>query len=511
MNLKTITSRIYHKSRKAQRSLITLHEKLHKRKGREPNAIAQTLPDDVLLEIFKYHRPASLSSGPWKWYRLAQVCRRWRSVIFAYPRLLDLRIVSTHNNPIREIPDFWPADLPIIMRHRSLSARDEDNVSDILKNPARICEMDIDITCSLLEKCAPLFEASFPALEYFRLESRETVPYGRQALVFPDNFLGSSTLRLLVVRLQDTVFPTLPRLLSASENLVSLQLENIPASGIFTAQDLAIGLTRATQLESLKIDIYGVLIPRPSTQNELEPRTVLPALLEFQFAGESSYLNAFASRIDAPIVEKIGATFSSDFDGYDTYELCGLFARGEDLRSSRRRRTRIRFFEESVVFTHHFTRLPSSPGSFRVWLVGRDWLNEHISLATQICSEFQSLGIMHKLTRVEIEGFPESSRWHREVDTTHWLNLFRTLSGVKRFHVVGTLVLSVLPALSQASGEEIGEILPALRDLHLPGGHGASTVTSTAIKPFIAARKLYGLPVSVHYKGLDWHDGCSSE
>jgi hypothetical protein len=215
-------------------------------RGAEPNAIAQTLPDDVLLEIFKYHRLASLTSGPWKWYRLAQVCRRWRFVVFAYPRLLDLRIVSTNNNPIREIPDFWPAALPVIMRYRSLSAEDEDNISDILKNPARICEMDIDITCSLLEKCAPLFEQSFPALEYLRLESRETVPGGRQALVFPDNFLGSSTLRLRVVRLQDTVFPTLPRLLSASENLVSLQLKNIPASGIFTAQDLAVGLSSAT-------------------------------------------------------------------------------------------------------------------------------------------------------------------------------------------------------------------------------------------------------------------------
>ena len=64
----------------------------------------------------------------------------------------------------------------------------------------------------------------------------------------------------------------------------------------------------------------------------------------------------------------------------------------------------------------------------------------------------------------------------------------------------------MVTALAQVSGEETGEILPVLRDLHLPDGPG----TSADIEPFIAARKLYGLPVSVRYKGLDWHDDRDS-
>ncbi|KAN0134712.1 hypothetical protein V8E53_007497 [Lactarius tabidus] len=503
--MRSITRRIYYKVRNLQRHPISFNEKLRKRKDQaELNAIAQTLPDDVLLEMFKYHRLASLTSAPWKWYKLAQVCRRWRFVVFAYPRLLDLRIVSTNNNSIREIPDFWPAALPVIMRYRSPSAEDEDDILDILKNPARICEMDIDITFSLFEKCATLFEQSFPTLEYLRLKSWETVPGGRQALVLPDNSLGSSTLRLRVVHLQDTLFPTLPRLLSASENLVSLQLKNIPASAILTAQDLAVGLSSATKLESLKIDIYGALVSRSPTRNGLEPRTVLPALLEFQFAGESSYLNALASRIDTPIIAQIGVTFFRSFDGYDTDELCGLFARGEELRSSRRRETQIQFFGQPTVFMHHFTRLPSSPGSFRVQLVGRGRPRDHVAFVTQICRGFQSLGIMHKVTQVEID---EHSHWPLELVTAHWVNLLRALSGVKRLHVIDTLVSYVVSTLAEVSGEETGEILPALRDLHLQGEPG----TSAAIEPFITARKLYGLPISVHYRGLDWRDDCSGE
>ena len=330
-------------------------------------------------------------------------------------------------------------------------------------------------------------------------------------LVFPDNFLGNSAPRLCVVRLQNIVFPSLPRLLSTSQNLISLQLKHIPAKGIFTAQELAVGLSTATQLESLKISIHGTLFHQapPSRQDELVPRSVLPALLEFEYVGESSYLNDFASRIDTPIIEQIGATFIRDFDGYDTYELCALFARGEDLRFSRHR-THIRFFEESVVFAHHFTcTTTSSPGSFQVRLVDRGWLRDHVILMSQICDGFQSRGIMQKVTRVEIEGYPDSSRWHWEVANDSWFTLLRTLSRVKRLHIVGTLLSSVVSALAlvYVYGEETGEILPALRDLHLPDGPG----TSADIETFIAARKLYGRPVSVHYKGLEWHDDYSGE
>ncbi len=252
----------------------------------------------------------SLRSGPWKWHRLAQVCRRWRFVIFAYPHHLDLRIVSIYNKPIRETPDFWPA-LPIIIwypqsaPYQSLSAKDEDNVCDILKKPARICEMHIDITRSLFKKCTSLREESLKYLQLTTLDIRTT-----ERLVLPGDFLGGSIPRLRVIHLDDTAFPTLPRLLSSSTNLVSLRLEKIPPEGYFTPEDLAIGLSTATQLESLKIGFQnGVFTPHRQRLDDFPPsppRIVLPALVEFQFTGEDTYLDDFASRIDASITEQIG-------------------------------------------------------------------------------------------------------------------------------------------------------------------------------------------------------------
>ena len=189
--------------------------------------------------------------------------------------------------------------------YQSLSAKDEDNVSDILKNPARICEMHIDITRPLFKKCTSLREESLKYLQLTTLDIRTT-----ERLVLPGDFLGGSTPRLRVIHLDDTAFPTLPRLLSSSTNLVSLRLEKIPPEGYFTPGDLAIGLSTATQLESLKIGFQnGVFTPHRQRLDDFPPsppRIVLPALVEFQFTGEDTYLDDFASRIDASITEQIG-------------------------------------------------------------------------------------------------------------------------------------------------------------------------------------------------------------
>ena len=524
--IESIIRRIYYTGRNAQRflasrlgkprmpgvyilgpAILTWYADLH---GAEVELYAtaqitvQTLPDNVLLEIFKYHRLASLRSGPWKWYRLAQVCRRWRFIVYTHPRLLDLPIILTNTSPIWETPDFLPADIPVILWYRdSLSDKDADDIFNTLKNPAGICEIDIDMTRFLLEKCASLLEESFPALEYLRLGSQDSTRW--EPLVISDNFMGNSAPRLRVICLQNTHFPMLPRLLSTSQNLVSLQLEHIPGKHIFTTQELAVGLSSTPQLKFLKIGIHGDVIPCPFIQIASHIRVILPSLLEFKYMGQGSYLNDLASRIDTPIIEQIGATFVSDGWGCDTYELCRLFARGEELRSSRRRTTHIRFFGESVTFIHHFTRSTSSPGSFQVRFVDRGWFHDHVILVSQICLNFQSLGIMHKLTWVEIEGFPSRSR--RVLDADSWLTLLRTLSGVKRLYVIGTVVSNVMFTLAEVSVEGTRKILPALRDLHLPDVPTSRWSENIGIpgdiKRFVAARKLCRLPISVHYEGYN--------
>ena len=231
-----------------------------------------------------------------------------------------------------------------------------------------------------------------------------------------------------------------------------------------------------------------------------------------EYEGETLYLDDFASRIDIPNVEQIEATLVNNYDVCLTYRLYGLLARVEDLGSSCRHATHIRFFEETVIFEHHFIRsTTSSPVLFRVRLLNAVFLHDDISFVRSIFSAFQFVGIMHKATRVEIEGFTAPSRWEEEADMISWLSLFGSISGVKRLHVVGTLVSSLVSALVDISAEEetMATLLPALQDLHLPDEPGLST----DIEPFVAARRSYGPPLSVHYEGLRlyWRDDCSDE
>ena len=174
--------------------------------------------------------------------------------------------------------------------------------------------MHFDITLSLLETCASSLLEPFPALERLRLKSHGTI----RTIVTPANFLGNSAPGLRLVHLNGFAFPAFSRLLSFSKNIVSLRLENVAGEGFSKPEDLALGLSTATQLKYLNIDFQSDIVvpypPRPS----IHTRFVLPALIEFQYAGNCVYLEDLASRIDAPIIAQIGATFSSSV-ACDTY------------------------------------------------------------------------------------------------------------------------------------------------------------------------------------------------
>ena len=90
-------------------------------KSYEHAIIIDMLPDDVLLEIFdsfrKNHDPDSSPFIPvWIWQTLVQVCQRWRQIVFASPRRLDLQLLCTNGTPVRENLDCWPP-FPIVLHY----------------------------------------------------------------------------------------------------------------------------------------------------------------------------------------------------------------------------------------------------------------------------------------------------------------------------------------------------------------------------------------------------------
>jgi hypothetical protein len=455
------------------------------------------LPNEILLEIFDFHRLATLdnSSDLWKWHRLAHVCQRWRNLIFQSPRRLDLRLVYTYKNPPRKSLELWP-DLPVSVwypkspHRRRLSPDDEENVLAVLKHANRICDINLSMTRQLASKSVASLKISFPILQRLYLRSQEMI----RPIPIPNGFLGDSTPLLRDIHLIRTVFPTLPVLLLSTQALVSLQLDDIPNSGYFSPEALANSLSGMAQLNTLKIRFLPPNAHERSLDASLTNRAILPALTEFEFKGNCEYVEDLVSRIDAPALGHISITFIEQ-PTFGIPRLARFIGRTKEAKLPHH--TSVRFSDE-IMITQNFRR-PSCPDSSRGTFqlqIPCDELDRQISLLIHVCQYISEplSGVEH----FEIESFPRySNRMDREeMDTSVWLELFRSFRGAKSLEVSGGLVTSVASALERATGEMARIVLPALRDLHML----ESSSASTSIEQFIAARQLYNRPVAVHYE-----------
>ena len=270
------------------------------------------LPDNVLLEIFNFYmqeaRPFPYARIE-AWHTFVHVCRHWRSIIFASPFRLNLRLLCTDKTPVREMPNIWPP-LPIcIQGHNSIS--DMDSIIASLEHKDRICQISLDeVPDPLLEKiCAALMQESFPALKHLLLVS----PLGTKFVAPPGPFSGGSAPLLQEAILEDVAFPELLNFLSSSANhLAYLSLSNISHSGYISPDAMVTCISALIGLEKLHIVTRSSQSHpyRESRRPHLPTRSVQPSLLVFVFRGTSEYLEDFVARIDAPQLDHLNITFS---------------------------------------------------------------------------------------------------------------------------------------------------------------------------------------------------------
>jgi len=124
------------------------------------------LNDDALLNIFElypldildsYHD--ILSQPNWDaarwWYKLAQVCRRWRYLILLSPVRLGLHLVCTYDTPVADMLEHSPP-LPIIVNYldedRETTAGDEEAILLALQYRDRVRRIGIKMPATNLLK-----------------------------------------------------------------------------------------------------------------------------------------------------------------------------------------------------------------------------------------------------------------------------------------------------------------------------------------------------------------------
>ena len=258
------------------------------------------LPDDILLLIFLFDRATFLylDNQRWRWDHLVHVCRRWRSVVFASPNFLGLKLAC---GPWTRV-GLWPP-LPIILINRAMPEGCAFDAAILHHN--RICEINLrNLTNSQLRRLIAAMRKQFPALTLLKVDFAH---FTHPDLALLDGFLGGSAPRLQSLELHYISFPALPALLLSATDLVRIALWRVPHSKYILPEAIAPSLAVLTNLKSLIIEFHSCRF-RPGRDNQRPPpttRPVLPALIYFEFYGASAYLEDLLARIDAPLLVSI--------------------------------------------------------------------------------------------------------------------------------------------------------------------------------------------------------------
>ena len=450
------------------------------------------LPDEALLEIFSFYLvEASKHIEPW--LPLVHVCRKWRSIIFASPRRLNVGVFYTHRTQVKVMMDTWP-NLPIqISAHLSYAWRrhGENNVIAALEHSDRICQIQLSGPGSQLERILLAMQKPFPALTSLDILCSDDTNLETMAGL-PEAFLGGCA-HLRSCNLWAIEYPGIWKMLSTANHLVTLILWNIPHSMYASPEEMATYLSTVPNLESLSIGFRSPeslhdWYDQPNRLLSPLTRVVLPSLTKFEFQVVSEYLEDLVSRIDVPLLDNVDITFF-DQPIFHTSRLDDFLARFEKFKAPSR---------GGVVFWGALSigfELELELG-FLSFGIPCGELGRQVSSMAQLCGS--SLRLPSSLKRLDIHsGFSLVLDRQAEAENTQWLDLLHPFTGLKDLHVGQGFVLRIALALQELAGERVTELLPALQNLFIEGFELSGPIQE-ALEQFVTARQLSGLPVVVH-------------
>ena len=461
-----------------------------------------TLPDDILLKIFKFtigekidfHYPPSE-----QWHTLVHVCRRWRNLTFTSPRHLNLVLhFRCPDRSVREMLDIWP-ELPIFVHdldHSSKEARDD--LVAVLGLNHRVSGIRLNYVSDLAwETFAPLMQHSFPALIYLWIQQ-----------YFPErvisrSFLGGSAPSLQDLALIGIPFPPLPELLLPSTNLIRLRYDSIPRSGYISPQAMVTGLSALTRLESLSLTFRspGDLPDRAIRIPPSHTRTLLPALTYLCFQGTPEYVEDLVAQIDAPSLESVKIVLF-DQEVLEVPELAKFIRRADKLSSPQQGEVNFESDFISVRLSPKLLLAKFDPKTLMLNLACDESVLR-LSCVTQFCASCLPTPSPFESLHIDVSIF---HTWQDVIDDLgpQWLDLLRLFNTVKNLRLAKAVGLHVALALRGLLVGQVTEVLPALENVFISGLEPSGPVQE-AISEFADARQLSGHPVSVHgWKRFTW-------
>jgi hypothetical protein len=461
-----------------------------------------TLPDDVLLKIFKTLVAVAESFSYYatsdKWPVLVHICQRWRKLAFTFPRHLNLQILfnpPSRKRSVKRMLDIWP-DLPIYIHVSDFSTKEKrDDIVAALRLNHRVCGIHLRFhPDSAWETCGPWMNHPFPALTDCRVELSCYLPVKN---AISCSFLGGSAPSLRVLHLDCVPLPTLPNLLLSATNLVSLRYEVISTAGYISPQEMVAGLSALTRLETLSLAFRSPksLLDRASRIPPLHMRRfpLLPALTYLRFWGAPEYMEDLVAQIDARSLEKLDILFSHQ-EVLEVSELAKFVGRADKLSLVHRAK---------VIVSRYSTSVELSPAQeWPKWVLGKKTFVirstflepvPRLSYLAQFCASF--LPTPSPFERLDIHLPADRVQDARHDPDPQWLELLRPFSTVKLLWLDDPVAPHVGRALGSLPAERVLGVLPALEAVFLPRECFESM--KEAISKFAHARQLSGHPVLI--------------
>ncbi|KAI9437229.1 hypothetical protein H4582DRAFT_1958738 [Lactarius indigo] len=446
-----------------------------------------TLPDDVLLDIFdscrQDHDPRRFPFTPvWRWYELVHVCRRWRQVVFGSPRRLDLHILCTNGTRVRENLDCWPP-FPIAIQYlylETFTPYDEASLFAVLKHRGRIHHVDLSLMGLQLARVATVMQEPFPALTHLTLRCEDKRPP-----TLPSGFLGGSAPCLQYMHLTGIPFPALHSFLSSTSGLISFHLGNIPKDSCISPEAVVACLAALPRLKSFYIGSQLATSHADQIRPPPVTRTLLPALTSFKFLGGSGYLEELVSRIHAPQLNQIYIKYLNWYFNFQVAQLFEFIDRSEDPELALIRYTDVNFSDQWVTF-----KMYPCPESHPDWNHVGAWIycqgiKQQVSIIAQVFS--QPSALLSRVVHLKLSRYGTKAACYDD----EWLRLLRQFSTVRTLHVSRVFAGYIGLALETVTGDMVTKVLPVLDLIYL------DSEPVSLVENFLAARRLCGRPVTI--------------
>ena len=376
----------------------------------------------------------------------------------------------------------------------------------VIMHYSRVCEINLRLTSSQLQRLASAMQGQFTALIHLGLDSSS-----RPTLPLPDGFLLGSTPRLQTLELDSIPFPALPKLLLSTTDLVRLDLRNIPHSGYFAPEAIVTSLAVLANLKSLTIEFESPLSCPDRARRRPPPptRVIIPALTHFKFRGVSEYLEDLIARIDAPLLDAIWITFFHQLI-FDIPELAQFMRRTTNFEALTGNEVYLSvdydILAQSVPPMRGFKNIADQKkcrqtsgekSGLRISCRKLDW--QLSSLVQVLTSFFPSIDTVERLYIYKPQYL--SSKWQDDIENAQWMDIFRKFASVKNLYICKEFTQCIALALQELVGERVADALPALEFLWLEGLQPSGPVHE-GIERFVAARRLSSHPVVVsHWSG----------